>query len=68
MDDYDLYIVYAGERGFWSNGGTWVSKFTDAKGFTRQEAISFCQRRYNKATEDMPCVPVRVDDLRDATK
>lgn len=59
------YYVYAGDKGFWGNGGTYVSQFRDAKEFTREAAIDFCRRRVNKAVGDMPCVPVPADDMRE---
>lgn len=53
----ELYYIFAGDKGWWGNTGTYTTDFAAAKQFTREKAIAFCRQRA-AAFASLPVMPV----------
>ena len=46
------YVIYSGERGFWSRSSQWTSKLDEARPMPRADAIEFCRKRKGSSAMD----------------
>ena len=62
-----LYVIYSGERGFWSRSGQWTSKLDEAKQYTSADAVAFCRKRKGSSAMDtaISTLPVELDVARE---
>lgn len=59
---------FAFERGFLSNTGAYTSLAENAKAFSREDAVIFCRKRYNKVGGELSYVPVLSSDILELTE
>lgn len=58
----ETYLVFSSKLAcWWGAGSVWVSALDQAKRFSRDDAIKFCQRRFTQGTSD--CFPVAEADV-----
>lgn len=56
--------IYFGDRGWWGKGGGYTSDLKQAQSMGLEQAVKFCQSRYNPNLNDgLICAPVRVSDV-----
>ena len=54
----ETWVVFAGERGFWSKSGQYTTDLDKAKPFTYLDAVAFCKRRKSSETGASDALPV----------
>jgi len=57
------YVIYSGERGFWSKSGQWTSKLSEARAMPRADAVAFCRKRRGASAMDtaISALPIPFD-------
>lgn len=57
------FVIYSGERGFWSRSGQWTTKLEEAKQLSEADAVAFCKRRKGSGAMDtaISALPVPSD-------
>lgn len=58
------YILWSGRLSGWlTAGGTYSSNRSEAKIFTRDEAIDYCRAQYRTGLSEFGLLPVALSDL-----